>query len=136
MLRGALDRRPTSPRPLAGALVSAFALACLARRCGSARPYGRALVTLFVLCAAVMFWWMRIPPSNDRDWMPDVAELPRAQLATGTSVTVENVRDFDYRSENDYDVRWVTRQLRPLEARAPDMFFSFWGPTEHRATRS
>ena len=118
---------PTS-RPLAGALVGAFALACLASL-WLARPYGRALVALFVLCAAVMFWWMRIPPSNDRDWMPDVAELPRAQL-DGNILTVENVRDFVYRSENDYDVRWVTRKYDLAKLEHLDMFFSFWGPTD------
>jgi hypothetical protein len=94
-----------------------------------ARPYGRALVALFVLCAAVVFWWMRIPPSNDRDWMPDVAELPRAQL-DGNILTVENVRDFVYRSDNDYDVRWVTRIYDLSKLEHLDMFFSFWGPTD------
>lgn len=118
---------PTS-RPLAGALVGAFAVACLASL-WFARPYGRALVALFVLCAVVMFWWMRIPPSNDRGWQPDVARLPHAQL-DGNILTVENVRDFVYRSETDYDVRWVTRKYDLAKLEHLDMYFSFWGPTE------
>src|SRR5262245_25542810 len=91
---------PTS-RPLAGALVAVFALACVAS-IGWLRPYGRALLALFLLFAAVAFWWMNISPRQDRDWQPDVAELPRAQL-DGDILTVENVRDFEYRGENDFD---------------------------------
>jgi hypothetical protein len=116
------------PASLAPALVAGFALACLAALV-FLRPYGRALLALFLLFAAVAFWWMRIPPSNDRDWQPDVARLPRAQL-DGNVLTVENVRDFVYRSETDYDVRWVTRTYDLSKLEHLDMYFSFWGPTE------
>ena len=118
---------PTS-RALAGACVTAFVLAGLAAL-WLLRPYGRGLLAVFLLFAAVAFWWMSIPPSNDRDWMPDVAQLPRAQL-DGDVLTVENVRDFVYRSETDYDVRWVTRKYDLANLTGLDMFFSFWGPTD------
>jgi hypothetical protein len=118
---------PTS-RPLAGALAGAFALACLAAL-GFLRPYARALLALFLLFAAVAFWWMYIPPSNDRDWQPDVARLPRAQL-DGNMLTIENVRDFAYRSETDYDANWVTRTYDLSKLEHLDMYFSFWGPTD------
>ena len=117
-----------SSRALAGALVGAFALAGLAAL-GFLRPYGRALLALFLLFAGVAFWWMNIPPSNDRNWQPDVARLARAQL-DGNNLTVENVRDFVYRSETDYDVRWVTRTYDLSKLEHLDMYFSFWGPTE------
>jgi Domain of unknown function (DUF4105) len=116
------------PASLAPALVAGFALACLAALV-FVRPYGRALLALFLLFAAVAFWWMRIPPSNDRDWQPDVARLPRAQL-DGNILTVENVRDFVYRSETDYDARWVTRKYDLAKLEHLDMYFSFWGPTD------
>lgn len=41
-----------------------------------------------------------IAPSNDRDWQADVAVLPYAAIA-GDTVTVHNIRNFDYRSEKD-----------------------------------
>jgi len=116
------------PASLAPALVAGFALACLAALV-FVRPYGRALLALFLLFAAVAFWWMRIPPSNDRDWQADVARLPRAQL-DGNILTVENVRDFVYRSETDFDARWVTRKYDLSKLEHLDMYFSFWGPTD------
>jgi hypothetical protein len=118
---------PTA-RPLAGVLVGAFALASLAAL-WRVRPFGRALIALLVLCTVVVIWWMRIPPSNDRDWQPDVARLPHAKLE-GNILTIENVRDFGYRSETDFDVRWVTRTYDLSKLEHLDMFFSFWGPTE------
>lgn len=115
-------------RPLAGACVALFALACVAAL-WRLRPYRRGLLAVFLLFAAVVFWWVRIPPSNDRDWMADVARLPRAQL-DGDILTVENVRDFAYRSETDFDPRWVTMKYDLSKLTHLDMFFSFWGPTD------
>jgi len=115
-------------RPLAGACVAALVLACAAAL-AFLRTYGRGLLAVFLLFAAVAFWWMSIPPRNDRDWLPDVAQLPRAQL-DGDILTVENVRDFEYRSENDFDARWVTRKYDLSKLTGLDMFFSFWGPTD------
>jgi len=119
-------------RPLAAALVAGFTLAALAALV-FARSYGRALLATFVLCAAVLCWWLRILPSNDGDWQPDVARLPRVML-DGNLLTIENVRDFVYRSENDYDERWVTRTYDLSKLHDLDIFFSFWGPTEYAHT--
>jgi len=119
-------------RPLAAALVAGFTLAALAALV-FARSYGRALLGAFVLCAAVLCWWLRILPSNDGDWQPDVARLPRVML-DGNLLTIENVRDFVYRSENDYDERWVTRTYDLSKLHDLDIFFSFWGPTEYAHT--
>jgi hypothetical protein len=47
---------------------------------------------------------LTIPPSNNRDWSPDMAALPRAEV-NGDSVTVRNIRHCDYRSVDDYNVR-------------------------------
>jgi len=42
-------------------------------------------------------------PSNDRDWSPDQAVLPYAELH-GDSVTVHNIRNCTYRTAEDYTV--------------------------------
>ena len=42
-------------------------------------------------------WWSRIPASNDRDWAPEYAVLPRATIE-GDRVTLHNLRNFDYRT--------------------------------------
>ncbi len=54
----------------------------------------------------------------------------RARLLTGSRVTIENVRNFKYRSESDYDQRWETRTYNLDRIRGVDLFLSFWGPTQ------
>ena len=47
-------------------------------------------------------------PSNDRDWSPDMARLPHAE-SDGHLVTVHNIRNCDYRTADDYDVRYYDK---------------------------
>jgi hypothetical protein len=46
-----------------------------------------------------------VEPSNDRDWSPDQALLAYGEFH-GDSVTVHNIRDCVYRSEDDYTVNY------------------------------
>ena len=80
------------------------------------------------LIGTVAFWWSRIPARNDRDWLPDVAQLPFATI-DGDRLTIRNVRNFDYRSETDFTEHWDTRTYDLSHLRGADIFFSFWGPT-------
>lgn len=70
------------------------------------------LVIAAALLAVLLapFAWVRIfyQPSNTRDWSPDQAVLARATIE-GDRVTVENVRNFSYRTETDYTPRYETR---------------------------
>ena len=119
-------------RPLAGVLVVVFGAAALASLV-LVRPYGRALLSLVLLSLAVMAWWLRIPPRNDRDWLPEVARTAHAKF-DGSKVTVENVRDFTYRSDTDFDAHWDTRSYDLDKLRGADIFISFWGPTLYAHT--
>jgi hypothetical protein len=114
-------------RPLAGALAAGFALASLALYV-AVQPTGRALLCVAGAFAFVCVWWLRIPPSNDRDWLPDVARPAEAHF-DGSRVTIRNVRNFTYRSETDYDERWETRRYDLDRLTGVDMFFSFCGHT-------
>jgi len=70
----------------------------------------RTLVLVIVgifLAAGVGAWFMR-RPSNDREWSGDQARLPRVRF-DGHLVHVQDVRNFRYRSEFDYDARWEDR---------------------------
>jgi hypothetical protein len=93
------------------------------------RPLFRGLVLALLPVVVVVLWWTSIPPSNSRDWTPDVARTARATF-DGSRVTIENVRDFKYRSEFDYDQRWETRTYDLDRIRGVDLFLSFWGPTQ------
>jgi hypothetical protein len=93
------------------------------------RPFRRGLVAALVPLVGVALWWGLIPPSNTRDWTPDVARTPYATFA-GSRVTISNVRNFKYRSESDYDQRWETRTYNLDRIRGLDLFLSFWGPAQ------
>lgn len=114
-------------RPLAGTLAGGFALASAVLYVG-VRPAWRAALLVAIGIAAVALWWLRIPPSNDRDWLPDVAHAADVHF-DGSRVTIENVRNFHYRSETDYDEIWETRSYDLDRLTGVDIFFSFWGPT-------
>ena len=93
------------------------------------RPLLRGLAISVLPIVIVALWWSSIPPSNTRDWTPDVARTARATF-DGSHVTIQNVRNFNYRSENDYDQRWETRTYDLDRIQGVDLFISFWGPTE------
>jgi len=116
-----------SSRALAGALAAGFALASAALYLG-VRSAWRAALLVAAGIAAVAVWWLRIPPSNDRDWLPDVARPAEAHF-DGSRVTIRNVRNFRYRSETDFDERWETRTYDLDRLTGIDLFLSFWGPT-------
>ena len=92
------------------------------------RPLLRGLVAALLPIVAVALWWGSIPPSNARDWSPDVAHTARAAFE-GSRVTIQNVRNFKYRSESDYEQRWERRSYDLDRMRGVDLFLSFWGPT-------
>jgi hypothetical protein len=93
------------------------------------RPLPRGLVVALFPVIVVALWWTAIPPSNQRDWTPDVARTARATF-DGNRVTIANVRNFSYRSESDYDQRWETRTYDLDRIKGVDLFLSYWGPTE------
>lgn len=47
-------------------------------------------------------------PSNNRDWSPDQALLPRVERS-GDSVRITHIRNCRYRTESDYDVRYYDK---------------------------
>lgn len=116
-----------SARWLAVTLAMGFAVGSLALLV-FLRPFTRAVLVVLVAFLVVATWWSLIAPRNDRDWYPDVARLSRATIS-GNRVTIENVRNFDYRSESDYTPQWETRTYDLDRLRGVDMFLSFWGPT-------
>ncbi len=114
---GPLDRNWILGLAYAGLLVG-FAIATFRGRA----PFGASLISF----ALVLAWWLTLEPSNDRDWTSDVARSPRAEI-TGDQLTIHNVRNFDYQSEDDYDERWETRTYDLSKLRGVDLFLSTWG---------
>jgi hypothetical protein len=90
------------------------------------RPRHRGVILSFCLFALVVAWWLTIPPSNNRDWQPDVAVLPSATIS-GDTVTIHNIRNCDYRSETDYDCRYYDRTFDLARLKSVDLFLVYWG---------
>jgi hypothetical protein len=117
----------------AAALLAAALVAAVAVPLARVRPLAKGAGIALIPALLVLAWWLRLPPSNARDWQPDVARTPRAEIRGGVA-TVRDVRRFEYRSETDYSERWETREF-PLDAvERVDLLVSFWGPTLYAHT--
>lgn len=90
------------------------------------RKRKRTTAWFFVSFAAVLAWWLLIPASHDRDWIPETSKMPRVEI-DGDRVTVHNIRYFDYRAEEDYDVRYVDRTYDLRKLATVDFIGSSWG---------
>jgi hypothetical protein len=115
-------------RVLAGAMAGGLTLVSIFLA-AIVRPFLRGLAIALLPVAAVVLWWTSIPPSNTRDWAPDVARTARATF-DGSRVTIKDVRNFKYRSESDYGQHWETRTFNLDGIHGVDLFLSFWGPTQ------
>ena len=78
-----------------------------------------------VVFAAVVAWWLLIPPSHDRDWREEVAVMPRA-FVDGDRVRVTGVRNFEYRSRNDFIERYEEREFLLSDLAGIDFYVSYW----------
>ena len=92
----------------------------------------RAFAVFIVLFAGVVAWWISIQPSQHRPWRPEVAVMPRASI-DGDRVRITGVRNFDYRSRNDFTVHYEEREVQLSHLTGLDFFVSYWseGPVAH-----
>ena len=74
----------------------------------------------------VLAWWITLQPANDRDWLPDSAVLPFADI-TANQVSIHNIRNCDYRSETDYDVHYYDKTFDLDQLRTVDLYLVTWG---------
>ncbi len=109
-----------------GAMAAGFAAAMLLATAQLWRgKLGAAIGITAALWLPLLGWWATILPSNDRDWQPDVAHVAAASIA-GDVLTVRNVRNFNWRSNTDFDERWETRQYHLSQLQGADLFLSYW----------
>ncbi|MEH6721833.1 MAG: DUF4105 domain-containing protein [Aurantimonas endophytica] len=85
---------------------------------------GWAFLVVFIACASL--WWGSIHPSQHREWAPDVAHGVTARIEGSTAI-LHNVRNFDWRSEDDFTERWETREYDLEALSSVDLVNSTWG---------
>ncbi len=90
------------------------------------RPFLLAIACGFGLFGAVLVWWLLIAPTNDANWLADVAQRPWTETE-GEQVTIHNLRNFGYKSELDYLPNWETRRVDLSKLTGVDLFVNFWG---------
>jgi Domain of unknown function (DUF4105) len=79
-----------------------------------------------LIYAVLLLWWASIAPSNQRIWADDASHLLTGAVQ-GSNVTLNNVRDFTWRNDDDYDVRWETRHYDLDHLASADAVLSYWG---------
>jgi Domain of unknown function (DUF4105) len=80
----------------------------------------------FLCFAIVLAWWLQLRPSNNRNWQKDLAVLPYADIE-GNRITVHNIRNCDYRTETDFDLRHYDKTFDLDKLRAVDLYLVYWG---------
>jgi Domain of unknown function (DUF4105) len=105
-------------------LAAAFALGTLGAFL-FLRNRRRTLLGFAAVFAVVLFWWTSIEPSNERDWQPDVAVLPYA-TQDGDLVTLHNIRNFDYRTDQDFTPRYDERTFDLRRLDEVDLIAVYW----------
>jgi hypothetical protein len=131
---------------LGGALLGAWALwSTGAIVLGGSGPSGLRLLTLLVLwgsvigvgavwrrsveettgavvlvCILATSFFFALRPLHGLDWMEDQERLPSVSV-DGDVITIDNYRQFRYRSEFDWDAHWSTQTFRFSELVGADM---------------
>ena len=122
----ALWYRAAGPRRGRGLLAAAWLLLCAAVLLALWRGavwLGAALLAAPAI--ALLCWWTRMRPSNDCDWADEVARISHAEVH-GDEVTMHAVRNFHWRSREDYTVRWEVRRYDLRHLTSLDMITSYW----------
>lgn len=113
---------PTALRPWAAGIFACGSLLALVGRFSSLRTR---LGFLAAFCA-VLVYWLLMPPSNNRDWQPDLATLASADIA-GDKVTVHNIRNCDYRTETDFTCSYYDKTFDLAKLKNLDFYLVYWG---------
>ena len=90
------------------------------------RPRWRARLGIALAIVLVAVWWASIPPRQYRDWKPEVALTPHVEI-DGDIATIHNLRNFDYRTTDDFTPHYELRKVDLRKLRGVDIFINYWG---------
>ncbi|BCW89324.1 hypothetical protein sos41_24820 [Alphaproteobacteria bacterium SO-S41] len=88
----------------------------------------RGLALYVAAFVGVQIWWATILPSNDRIWTPEMAQ-DLTYERQGDTITVHNVRNFDWATLTGAVERWETRTYDLKTLTGVDIGLLYWmGP--------
>ena len=102
-----------------------FGIAALAGLVGIWTSDARLSLGFGMVFVGLLGWWSSFQPSHDRNWIPELAKLPSI-AREGDAITVSNLRDFRWRTEEDFDQRWETRRYNLVSLTGADIFLTYW----------
>ena len=76
------------------------------------------------LCVLAYEW--QIQPKTNAHYPPSVEKTAYVEFQ-GDHVTLHNIRNAGYRTIDDFDVRWETREYDLKNLRTLDVFVNYWG---------
>lgn len=93
----------------------------------------RALAALLVIQIAVALAFMMIRPEDcfsGTQWQTPWKRGAAVEFDASGQVMLRNIRDFRYRSENDYDIRYLDRRFAAADLESADIALSHWDGME------
>ena len=113
------------PWPVMDAMLLLVTLTWLISRYRRSGVYALGIFAL----ATVIFYVLLTPdgqfPPATR-WESNCARVPRVERLPDGKVRIFNIRDFIYRTEQDFDVRYRTGVYDPEQLRSLDLYLSHW----------
>jgi hypothetical protein len=91
--------------------------------------YKRSKKNVFIALIPILiifYFFYTLKPSLESNWQADVGRLPEAHIS-GDLLKVKNIRNFKYRSENDYDVNYYDQEYDLTKIAGVDLLLTYWG---------
>ncbi|KAB2668917.1 DUF4105 domain-containing protein [Brucella intermedia] len=109
-----------------GSVIAIWLLIALAVIAGE-RHYScwRRRLFFCLLALAMLAAWSTVRPSLNRIWAPDVARTVTGHV-NGDLVTLSNVRDFIWRTTEDFTPNWKEETYDLSKITSVDVFLSYW----------
>lgn len=89
------------------------------------RPRWRTVALTLVFPLLVWALYGMIEPKRDARYPPETSRMARVERS-GDHVILRDVRDFEYRTELDFDPRWVDREFDLSDVRTLDYVVCWW----------
>jgi len=113
---------PAAIRPWAAGIFAVGSLLALVGKYSSLRSR----LGFLAVFSFILVYWLLMPPSNNRDWQPDLAKLAWAEISADR-VTIHDIRNCDYRTETDFIVQHYDKTFDLSKLKSVDFFLVYWG---------
>ena len=93
------------------------------------------VIIALIIFSTVLFWalirHLKLRPSNERSWVNDNERMATAEF-DDSEVTIRNVRDFEWRSNRDYDERWIDMKINLEEVKKIWFILEYFDPSRRQ----